>query len=234
MRGWGGQKGEIEMWHLLATESCRLLGLMGRGLTIERVAPFDWDPWVDEYNKEVRRQAKYQRNLQLSREEAINNCVMINLLDGSESIGEYKWEMQYDDITEWFELNEEEIIEILQQQCSRGVMTFVNISGRKYAWLGVWMELMNLLRNQNGVKIIDLSSTGLTETLARQLLDVIQDNHLLQRIDVGGNNLPADVVAAFQAVVDRNIHGDFLMALDRMELAPDQWHSVRLKNMISY
>ena len=186
-----------------------------KGTRLRDIPHWDWGDEALAYNKECYRQVEYANQLEAMHGRGCE--LMVGLPNNS--LGEFKWKMQYDDVVEWFELTEDEIIEILQRIHHLYEVRVVNLAGRVYT--RIWSELINLLHARNDIGVIDLSRCGLTEEVSEQLIHALENNHVVHRIDVSGNDLSAEVIAAFQAIVERNIHDNFLISLDRMELAPD-------------
>ena len=163
-----------------------------------------WGPLVEQYNDELERQCVYRAHLQGMREATCKRW----LSNPVGSISEVEWEMQYDGVTEWYKLNEYDIIEILRQLRAddRDQNDVESIERRKHTRDVMLDGLKNLLLARKDIEVIDLSGSGLTNEIARQLINVLDENHVVRRIDVSENDLSAELVAAFQSIVDRNIH----------------------------
>ena len=64
--------------------------------------------------------------------------------------------------------------------------------------------LIDLLKHRQDVGIVNLANCNLTVETAQRLLTAIQNNTQLQIINISGNNLPYEIVRAFQTISVRN------------------------------
>ena len=64
--------------------------------------------------------------------------------------------------------------------------------------------LIDVLNSRNDIGVVNVANCNLSLETARRLLAAVQHNTQLQIINVSGNNLPEDVMQAFQVIVEQN------------------------------
>ena len=163
----------------------------------------EWVLYLHVYCAEIENQKRFAEN----RENVIKDGA-VKLITSNSIRSRYGWEkdgwitLQYDDVSEEVALTDDDVIAGINHIKNVEDICALNLSGCESQ---VCIDtLIDVLKYLDKVWILNVANCNLTVQTARQLLEVVRNNNHLQVINVSGNDLPDDIVADFQEIVERN------------------------------